>query len=150
MYHHTTHKRLYEIWCGIKKRCQNRLCCAFKWYGKRGIKVCHEWNISFPTFAEWADANGYAPNLILDRMDNSKGYSPENCRWTTHKVNNNNRRDNVMVSAFGENKTLAQWSEDERCEVTYDTLYYRIKLARVKPEKAISTPNIRHKRKGLS
>jgi hypothetical protein len=107
-------------------------------YGGRGITVCPEWR-DYVTFARWARENGYDDSLTIDRRDNSLGYSPANCRWTTQKVQSRNRRGNVIVEAFGESKTLVEWCEDERCPVKYHTLYARIVTRGESPEQAITT-----------
>ena len=103
--------RLYNIWAKMKARCLNEKESCFERYGGRGIQVCEEWAQSFETFAEWAYSNGYAENLTIDRIDNNKGYSPENCRWATMKDQSNNRRSNRLLTHNGETRTLAQWSE---------------------------------------
>ena len=62
-------------------------------YGNRGITVCEEWQNNFQAFYDWAMSNGYSDELTLDRKDNDKGYSPENCRWATwHEQRINQRR----------------------------------------------------------
>jgi hypothetical protein len=61
-------------------------------YANRGITVCDEWQYSFANFKRWAEINGYQESLELDRRDNQKGYSPENCRWATRTQQMQNTR----------------------------------------------------------
>lgn len=70
----------------MKDRCNNPNCRVFNDYGGRGIKVCEEWLDDFSAFQKWALANGYKEGSTIDRKDNDKGYSPDNCRWTDRKV----------------------------------------------------------------
>ena len=102
------HTRLYGRWANIKDRCHNPKCKDYKKYGGRGINVCDEWRNNFKKFAEWAIENGYRDGLQLDRIDNNKGYSPENCRFVDGKTNSNNRRDNLRVSLFGKLRTISE------------------------------------------
>lgn len=91
-FNHGQHgSRLYKIWLGMKQRCGNSNFKQYSDYGGRGITVCQSWQ-SFPPFAMWAKANGYASNLTLDRRNNSKGYMPSNCRWATRSQQQSNRR----------------------------------------------------------
>lgn len=66
--HGHRHTRLYNIWSGIKARCNRRNNPDYKLYGKRGIRVCDEWN-DFGTFYAWAISNGYGETLTIDRID---------------------------------------------------------------------------------
>ena len=104
-------ERLHSIWHGMKERCNRESCISYPLYGAIGISIYDEWNSSFLAFYEWATQNGYAIGLSIDRVDNSKGYSPDNCRWVTPKDQSNNTRRNVFLTYKGESKTIAQWAE---------------------------------------
>lgn len=95
--HNGSKERLYQVWCDIKKRCYNSNFKQFKDYGGRGIKVCDEWLNDYDTFRKWAFDNGYEPNAkfgdcTIDRINVNGNYSPENCRFVSMKVQNNNKR----------------------------------------------------------
>ena len=83
--------RLYRVWSAMRERCNNPNQARFSSYGGRGIKVCDEWK-DFAVFREWALSAGYAPGLQLDRIDNDKGYNPDNCRIATRSEQQQNRR----------------------------------------------------------
>lgn len=68
-------------------RCENPEEISYKWYGKKGIKVCEEWKRYPIKFIEWSLSNGYKKGLTIDRIDSKKGYSPENCQWITLSEN---------------------------------------------------------------
>lgn len=102
---------LYDCWVSMKARCNNKRNPKYPSYGGRGITVCEEWENDFCSFLEWSLKNGYDEQLTLDRIDNNKGYYPENCRWTTRKVQQNNTRHNRYIEYNGETKTLSQWCE---------------------------------------
>lgn len=135
--------KLYGIWSSMKSRCSNSKTDCYPDYGGRGIKVCSEW-IDYIPFRDWALANGYGKGLQIDRTDNDGNYEPSNCKFVTSKENNNNRRDyksSMYIEAFGETKSLIDWSKDIRCKVKYHTLYERVTRYNWSPEKAISLAN---------
>lgn len=83
---------LYQVWSNMKSRCSDPNAKYYPDYGGRGISVCQAWQDSFESFHEWADTNGYAPGLTLDRRDNDKDYGPSNCRWAARTAQQRNRR----------------------------------------------------------
>ena len=85
------HSKLHGVWKAMRQRCSNQNNKSWKDYGGRGIKTCLEWN-KFDVFYCWAVSNGYKEGLQIDRIDNDKGYYPENCRWVKQRRNRLNRR----------------------------------------------------------
>jgi hypothetical protein len=83
---------LYAVWRGMKSRCYNPNKENYRNYGGRGIQVCEEWRGDFYSFYTWATHNGWKKGLEIDRIDNDKGYSPENCRCVTKAENLKNKR----------------------------------------------------------
>lgn len=83
------HTRIYDRWKGILARCYNPEHKSYENYGGRGIRVCERWH----DFQNFIDDMGFPPSgLIIDRRNNDGNYEPGNCRWTSHRVNANNRR----------------------------------------------------------
>lgn len=89
---HESTTRLYEIWTGMRKRCDNQSFKQFKDYGGKGVKVCDSW-LDFQAFKKWALLNGYTEIMTIDRVDSSGNYEPSNCEWVTK--GENSRRGNV-------------------------------------------------------
>lgn len=107
--HGMKHTRIYETWCGMKKRCYNQNSKSYCYYDKRGISVCDEWLNSFENFYKWAISNGYNDNLEIDRIDTNGNYEPNNCRWVTHCEQQINRTNNIYLEHNGETKSLSEW-----------------------------------------
>ena len=86
--HHGLSKtRIYRTWGNMKSRCHKEYDSKYKYYGAKGIKVCDEWRNNFMSFYNWAIKNGYTDELTIDRIDSTKDYCPENCRWVTLEQN---------------------------------------------------------------
>lgn len=117
-------QRLYNIWCGMKGRCNNPNAPKYPRYGARGIKVCKEWVSDFTAFRDWALSHGYADNLSIDRIDNDGNYEPGNCRWVTNKQQSRNRSTNHMIEYQGKNISLMEYAE--KTGMNYNTLKERI------------------------
>lgn len=83
--------RLYEIWTGMRNRCNNPNNHNYDCYGGRGISVCERWS-NYLNFKEWALKNGYKEDLTIDRIDVDGNYEPDNCRWVTRKEQMSNTR----------------------------------------------------------
>lgn len=122
IYNSKNYPRLYRIWAGAKYRCNNKKANNYKYYGGKGITFCKEWE-KFTPFCKWSLSNGYEEGLTLDRIDNKKGYSPENCRWVTITEQTNNRSTNTNYTFNGETHTLSEWSKIY--DLNYDTVLTR-------------------------
>lgn len=127
--------RIYTIWADMKKRCFDEHDRAYKHYGARGITVCDEWR-DFEKFYAWAKISGYTDDLTLDRKNVNGDYSPENCKWSTWKEQQNNRRSSHMITYNGETKTISQWSTITG--IPYSTLAARINTLHWDIEKALT------------
>ena len=98
----------YRAWNAMINRTTNKNYHAYKDYGARGIKVCDRWLHSFENFF---DDMGYAPtpSHSVDRIDNNKGYSPNNCRWATKIEQAANRRVNRFITYNNETHYIEEW-----------------------------------------
>lgn len=107
--HNSAYNDEYRIWRGILNRATNPNCKYYKSYGGRGISVDNSW-LDFNVFINDIGARPFS-GASIDRIDNNKGYSKENCRWATPKQQCRNRRNNVFIEYKNEKLTIAEWSE---------------------------------------
>lgn len=122
--HARVHKRSieYQRWCDIIKRCENKFSCNYIYYGGRGITVSDSWRASFEQF--FADMGECPPGYEIDRIDNSKGYSADNCRWVPISINRRNMSTNKLVTIDGVTKPVVEWCEEFK--LPPNTVYQRI------------------------
>lgn len=144
--HGECYTRLYNIWTQMRGRCFSPTSTEYKQYGGRGISVCVEWK-SYENFKNWAYANGYSPELTIDRIDVNGNYCPENCRWATCLMQQNNRTNNhYLKTPDGELLSMAE------CSRKYNIPYYALR-SRIhrgwSDTKALTTPlNIQNRKGG--
>lgn len=131
--HGMSESKEYIIWSAMNQRCSNKNNKGYKYYGGRGIKVCKGW-LKFENF--YKDMGNKPQGLSLDRIDNSKGYCKENCRWATRKEQQRNTRYNKMIAYKGETKCLVEWSEE--LNMNYNTLLSRLCRYNMSIEKAFT------------
>lgn len=135
--------RLYRIWGNMKSRCYNSNVPNFMDYGGRDINICDEWLNDFESFKNWSLENGYRKDLMIDRIDNDGNYEPSNCRWSTRKEQNSNRRNNRLVEIDGVTKTFAQWADD--LGINRSTALYRVRSGKTEYE-ALTMPVIKKRK----
>jgi hypothetical protein len=107
----------YKIWQALQGRCSNPNNKGWEDYAGRGIRVCDRWRIGEggkSGFECFFDDMGPRPSAShsIDRIDNDGPYSPENCRWATSVEQQNNKRDNHLLTIDGREQSLTQWSHE--------------------------------------
>ena len=128
---------LHIVWGNMISRCYYPKNIGYRNYGGRGITVCDEWRNDFYSFHLWATSNGYKKSLTIDRIDNNKGYNPDNCRWVNQKEQCNNKNSNHTLTYSGITKTISQWSDELNIKVV--TIQDRIHRG-WSDERIITTP----------
>lgn len=113
----------YRTWKAIRARCYAPCNADVGNYQKAGIKVCERWN-SFANF--YADMGDRPEGHTIDRIDCSKDYSPDNCRWATWSTQAKNRVSfNKVFTYKGKTQCLKDWAKEYG--IYYQTLVARIK-----------------------
>jgi hypothetical protein len=137
--HGMSKTKLYRVWTGMINRCTSDKCIDHHRYKDRGISMSDIWKSSFVAFKDWATSNGYKQGLQIDRIDNNKGYCPDNCRFVTPSENVRNREVTFTVQYNGQDVPLVTILEQKGIR----DKYYQI-LARIKRgwdhQMAIDTP----------
>lgn len=136
--HKQSHTRLYAEWRNMINRCKFNT-----HYKNNKIDICDEWANNFVSFYEWSIINGYSDDLTLDRVDNDRGYSPNNCRWVSTIIQQNNKGNNHYIEHCGEKHTISEWG---RITGYGDKVIRRRLCLGWNPEKALTTP-VRGRRK---
>ena len=123
---------LYKVYHDIIKRCENKNCRAYPWYGGGGVKMCDEWRMDFIAFYNWAVSNGWNAGMEIDkdRIPRQLGipavvYSPEMCSILTKKENMNAHSLNRIEEYLGRKQTLSEWADE--FNVNYKLLWSRLK-----------------------
>lgn len=128
----------HRVWTGMIQRCENPNVNRYHLYGGRGIKVCERWRDSFENFL--ADM-GRRPSAdySIDRIDSNKDYEPGNCEWSNQTDQQNNRRNNHVVSYRGIEMTLSEAVRAAGSIVGRSTCLFRINNG-WSIERAVETP----------
>lgn len=121
--HGMTGTRVHNVWMQMLSRCRNANNTAYRYYGARGISVCKRWE-DFENFL--SDMGEPDPGMMLERIDNSKGYSPSNCKWATKIEQANNTRTNVFLETPLGRMTIAQLART--IGMTRHGVEYRIRV----------------------
>ena len=137
--------RFYKIWGNMKQRCTNPNNVRYADYGGRGITLCKRW-YEFKNFMEDMYET-YYETATLDRINNSKGYTPSNCRWASYAEQNQNSRRCVMVKIGNESKPINAWCRE--FGIPYTTFKQRRKNGWELAKACSTPPNSKHKRKNI-
>ncbi|KKN70022.1 hypothetical protein LCGC14_0434690 [marine sediment metagenome] len=131
--------QLYKIWGYMMTRCCNKNSSNYKHYGGRGIEVCKRW-LKFENFYKdmhnsYEVSHSNFGKVTIDRVDNNKRYSLSNCRWTTQREQNRNKRSNLWHTYNGVSLILADWAKIFK--IPLSTLWERIYKISMPFEEAI-------------
>jgi len=140
--HGMSKNRFFFRFNGILGRCNDKNSDSYSRYGAKGIKC--EWksfldfkNDMYKSFLKHVKVYG-EKNTQIDRINNSRGYYKENCRWVTLKEQQRNTSRNTIIKYKNKKKCLSEWSEI--LNMNYTTLCNRLNIRKWSVEKAFSTP----------
>jgi len=124
----------FKLYHAIKQRCYNKNYKGYERYGGRGVRICRRW-MRFENFI--ADM-GRRPSRkhSVERLNNNKGYSPDNCVWTLPHQQTRNTRRNIWITAFGRTQCMQDWTIESG--LGQATIKYRIDVRGMSPEEAMS------------
>ena len=128
----------YGVWAGMIRRCFNPNDQAYKDYGGRGITVAPEWT-GRGGFKKFIEHVGRRPSKkhTLDRLNNDGNYQPGNVEWRTRKQNARNRRNRLVIEAYGQRMLLIEWADE--LGFPYNVLRNRLNAGWT-PEEVVGTP----------
>ena len=146
--------KIWRTYHNIKQRCINTKHPRYNDYGGRGINICEGWLNDISSFINWAIENGYNESLTIDRIDNNKGYSPDNCRCVSYAMqatNTNLRKDNTsgyrgvtkdihnwrsQIQIKGKQKFLGYFNTAEEASESYEDAFMEREGLYLKEEKS--------------
>lgn len=135
-YHGMSRSPEYKLWGNIKQRCRNHNTPYFHNYGARGVSMYGPWENSFEQFLQDVGERP-GPGYSLDRIDNSRGYTPGNVRWATKRAQACNMRKNRIITCMGKSMTISEWADE--VGLAPSTIHYRLSVG-MSVENALFTP----------
>lgn len=111
MKHGMSKTKLYKSWAAMKRRCDFPDPLHKKYYADKGITYCEEWKDFLP-FMKWALNNGYVEGYTIERIDNEKGYFPENCKWipASEQCLNKTNKSHLIIDDV--DKSYTEWGRE--------------------------------------
>ena len=114
--------QIYKAWNQMKERCKNPNHTYYKYYGGKGIRVCARWELFENFIADMGERP--TPDHTVERIDSTKDYCPENCKWATRLEQSQNLSSNRNITFQGKTMTLSAWSRETG--IGMKTLQYRL------------------------
>lgn len=140
--HNTTNTRTYKIWAGMKARILNPKEPSYKNYGGRGLDIYKPW-LQFENFLKDM-GHPPSPDLSLERIDNNRGYYPDNCEWATRMKQMSNTRHNRYLTIGNETYHISEWARRQNMKYG-ETIISRLRRGH-SPEEAVGLIPLKDKR----